>query len=85
MLHKSNGHIIAKPVLPRNRRAPVGIEIGSGQPTFPETLEDHYRRIYFEALDLMVNEIEQRFSQPSKNGVNTLKGFSGKAYTAELD
>lgn len=91
VLHKSNeGGMIAEPLLPRKRRAPARIEIGSGPPTFPETLEDHYRRIYFEAIDLIVNAIEQRFSQPSfaayeKMESLFIKGLNGEPYTSELD
>lgn len=86
VLRKSNEGSIAEPVLPRKRRAPVRIEIGSGPPTFPETLEDHYRRIYFEAIDLIVNAIEQRFSQPSfaayeKMESLFIKGLNGEPYT----
>ena len=29
------------------------------------TAQDYYRRIYFEAIDLMMNAIDQRFDQPS--------------------
>ena len=32
---------------------------------FPVTPEQVYRRIYFEALDLIVSSIEERFDQPS--------------------
>ena len=30
------------------------------QPEFPSTVEDHYRRIYFEALDLVLQGIKER-------------------------
>ena len=40
-------------------------EEGTGEPTFPETVEDEFRRIYFEAIHLMIHSIDQRFSQPS--------------------
>jgi len=39
---------------------PRRIEIGTGEPTYPATAQDLYRRIY-----LMVNAIDQRFDQPS--------------------
>ena len=45
VLCKSKDHAISDPLLPRNCRAPARIEVGSGQATFPETLQDHYRRI----------------------------------------
>ena len=53
------------PMLPRRTRAPRRIEIGTGEPTYPVTSQDYYRRIYFEAIDLMMNPIDQRFDQPS--------------------
>ena len=55
------------PMLPRRTRAPRIIEIGTGErkPTYPVTAQDYHRRIYFEAIDLMTNAIDQRFDQPS--------------------
>ena len=50
-------------MLPRRTRAPRTIEIGTEEPTYPVT--NCYRRIYFEAIDLMINAIDQRFDQPS--------------------
>ena len=50
-------------MLPRRTRAPRRIEIGTGEPTYPVTAQDYYRRIYFEAIDLMMNAIDQRFDQ----------------------
>ena len=91
VLRKSKNHTISDQLLPRKRRAPARIEVGKGQPTFPETPKDHYRHIYFEAIDLIVNAIEQRFSQPSfaayakKVESLLLKGINGESYTAELD
>ena len=52
-------------MLPRRTRAPKIIEIGTGEPTYPVTARDYYRRIYFEAVDLMMNAIGQRLDQPS--------------------
>ena len=46
-------------------RQELRIEIGTGAPTYPVTAQDYYRRIYFEAIDLMMNAIDQRFDQPS--------------------
>ena len=41
------------------------IEVGTGEPTYPVAAQDYYRRIYFEAIDLTMNVIDQRFDQPS--------------------
>ena len=53
------------PMLPRRTCAPRRIEIGTGELTYPVTAQDYYRQIYFEAIDLMMNAIDQRFDQPS--------------------
>ena len=53
------------PMLPKRTRTPRRIEIGTGEPTYPVTAQDYYRQIYFEAIDLMMNAIDQRFDQPS--------------------
>ena len=39
-------------------------ETGNAPPEFPSTVEDRYRKIYFEALDLVLQSIKQRFDQP---------------------
>ena len=67
VLLKSKKHpSILEPALPRRTRAPSRFEIGgNGEPSYPATPQDRYRRIYFEAIDLMVNAIDQRFKQPS--------------------
>ena len=63
---KSKKHpSISEPALPRQKRAPSGFEIGTGTPWYPTTPQEHYRRIYFEAIDLMVNAIDNRFNQAS--------------------
>ena len=45
--------------------APGRFEVGTGTPLFPVTPEQVHRRIYFDALDLIVSSIEERFDQPS--------------------
>ena len=55
---------ISHPELPR-RRAPARFEIGNETPYFPETPKDLYRKVYFEALDLIIASIGERFDQPS--------------------
>ena len=63
---KSKKHSsISEPVLPRQKQAPSRFEIGTGPPLYPTTPQEHYRRIYFEAIDLMVNAIDNRFNQAS--------------------
>ena len=56
---------VEQPCLPRNKKAPKKIEVGSGSSWYPETPRVFYRRIYFEALDLIISAISHRFDQPS--------------------
>ena len=54
---------IEEPVLPRKRRAPHHLEVGTSAGIVPATPEDKYRSIYFEALDTAVTCISDRFEQ----------------------
>ena len=53
------------PMLPRRSRAPRRIEIGTSQHILHVTAQDYYRRIYFEAIWLDDDAIDQRFDQLS--------------------
>ena len=67
---------INEPILPRCRKAPHRIDEGS-TPTFHETVKDHYRVVYFEALDLIISCIENRFNQPGyKTYVKSTNDFT---------
>ena len=55
---------IDEPVLPRKRRAARRIEIGESPAEFHGNVIDHYRVFYFEALDLIIQCIDDRFNQP---------------------
>lgn len=57
--------VVSEPELPRKRRAPARFEVGQGAPSFPTKPEELYRRVYFEALDLIIASITERFDQPS--------------------
>ena len=47
-------------------KAPCRLGDGSA-PTFHGTVEEHYRVVYFEALDLITSCIIDRFDQPGYN------------------
>ena len=53
---------IDEPVLPRRRKLPRRYD-GSHVGDFPDTVENHYRRLYFEALDPVICGIKDRFDQ----------------------
>ncbi len=81
---------VSKPCLPRRRKVPRRFEDGEAEGSFAATPEMHYRRIYFEALDLIVMCISTRFDQPGyrvySNVQNLiLKVIKGVEYKVELD
>ncbi len=52
---------ISSPQLPRYRRAPSRLDEGS-QPHCYQSPKDYYRHQYFETLDLLLRELEDRFN-----------------------
>ena len=60
---KSSDLDVAGPVLPCRRRVPRRFEVGEGDPEYPSTVEDHYKRIYFEVIDILVSSIQGQFHQ----------------------
>lgn len=85
---KSEG-LVGEPTLPRKRRTPARLEVGAGAPTYPQTAKDHFRRVYYEALDLIVSAINQRFNQKSFSSyaqMETLlvKAANGDNYESEF-
>ena len=55
-------NITDKPVLPRQKRVPRRIDDGS--PGYSFTCpEDYHRSQYFEAIDIILNELDRRFDQ----------------------
>ena len=85
---KSEG-LVGEPTLPRKRRTPSRLEIGAGAPSYPQTAKAHFRRVYYEAIDLIVSAIDQRFNQESFSSyaqMETLlvKAANGDDYEAEF-
>ena len=60
---KTSERDIDEPSLPRKRRVPARFEDGLASNEYPETATDMYRKIYFEALDLIICRIKDRFDQ----------------------
>ena len=77
------------PSLPRKRKAPARFEVGSGAGNHVGSVEDLYRQKYFEALDLVIESIKNRFQQPGyavyRNLEDVLvKAANGDPYKEEL-
>ena len=77
------------PYLPRQQRRPARLEEGCSAPEFPSTVEDHYRGIYFEALDSLTTCLTDRFDQQdfetySKCEQLLLNAVNGQDYDKQL-
>ena len=76
---KASNLNINEPVLPRQRKRPRRYEDGPSEGEFPENVEDLYRHTYFEALDLIVCSIKERFDQPGYKVYSNLECVLVKA------
>ena len=73
---------IDEPALPRRRKRPCRFDDGSA-PTFHVTVEEHYRVIYFEALDFITHCIDERFNQPGYKTYTNIEALLLKAAAAQ--
>ena len=55
---------IEEPKLPWKRRVPTRFEEETGEGTFFDDCESYVRSIYYEALDLIINCVKERFDLP---------------------
>ena len=53
-----------EPQLPRKRKTPRRSDDGSTEGEFPDNPKMFYRQQYYEALDLIISSINDRFDQP---------------------
>lgn len=49
---------------PRRRKMPKRFETGNAPPEFATSEKELYRQMYYEALDLVMNCVKERFDQP---------------------
>ena len=80
---------ISKPKRPQKRRVPKRLDDGTAPEDHPPTMEDHYRSIYFQTLDVVINCIESRFDQLGYRSYSRLesllfKAASKKNFTEDL-
>lgn len=55
---------VSKPRLPRRRKMPKRFETGNAPPEFATSEKELYRQMYYEALDLVMSCVKERFDQP---------------------
>lgn len=90
VLRKADAFDVEEPRLPRRRKRPQRYETGDASPHFPATVEDHYRQIYNEVLDLAISTITSRFDQPGyalyrRSEDLLIKSVRGEDASSELD
>lgn len=54
---------VSPPELPRRRKVPRQYEVGETPLEYPASPKDHFRRMYFEGIDLIIAAIKSRFDQ----------------------
>ena len=69
--------------LPRKRKAPRRLEVGSGEAFYPSTVMDYYSQQYYECLDFIFNAIKDRFDQPGYKTLKQLENLLLKAARGE--
>ena len=62
VVHMAEEVNIGEPQLPRYRRVPMRLDEGS-QPHRYDSPKNYYRHLYYEACDLLLRELEDRFDQ----------------------
>ena len=61
------------------------MEVGAGARSYPQTAKDHFRRVYYEAIDLIVSAIYQEsFSSYAQMETLLVKAVNGDQYEAEF-
>ena len=72
----------AEPALPRRRKVPKRLYDGTAEHEYPATTEDHFRQIYYEALDLIISCITDIFDQPGYRIYHKVQDFNSKGSQA---
>ena len=64
---------IEEPELPRKQKLPRRFDHGQAPPEFSSCVEDHYRQVYFEALDNVIQGLKDHFNQPGYDAYSHLE------------
>ncbi len=78
-----SAHDIAGADLPRRRKRPARYDDGLSSGDYHDTQKGYYRQHYFEALDLTINCILNRFDQPGYKIYSTLETLLTKSCKGE--
>ena len=74
---------IEEPHLPRNRKRPLRYDDSQSEGYFHAEIKSLYRQSYYEAVDLLISCIEDRFQQPGYEKYKRLESLLFKACISE--
>ena len=74
---------VNEPQLPRQRKVPRRYDNGTACGDFPSTPKAHFKPVYFEAIDLITNCVQERFDQPGYRIYKSLETLLIKASKRE--
>ena len=66
-MSKAEDIYIEDPALPRRRAVPAKLDCGTAAPEYFQTPKQLYRAIYYEAVDLIVSLLKDKFDQRDYN------------------
>ena len=75
---------VDEPQLPRRRKGPRRFEEDSATSEFPLSVDDEYRHVYFEVIDLSVMSIRNRFDQKGFQTFSNMEQLLYKACTGHV-
>ena len=76
---------VEEPKLPRKRKVPTRYEEGAAEPEFLDDCKQYFRINYFEAVDLIISSINERFDQPGYTTYKNLQDLLLKAVRKEFE
>ena len=76
---------VSSPVLPRRRKVPRQFEVGMSVSENHDTVMVHYRKIYYEVIDLIMATIKNRFEQKGFLMLAKLKKILTAEKSSETD
>jgi hypothetical protein len=74
---------VQEPQLPRRRKTPKRLDDGNSEGDYPDSPKVFYRQQYYEALDLIISTINDRFDQPGYKVYTQLEDLLLKAVQKE--
>ena len=76
---------VNEPTMPRKRKMPKRFQTGAAEHFFPQSERDMYRQQYFEAMDLVINCVQNRFDQPGYKVLRNVEELLLKSVRSDFE